>query len=407
MKIQDKMRQDWDRRASVDARYWVAATQEADVESYERSAQNDTEAFLAGLAPHLAPRAEGAAYAGSLLDLGCGIGRMTALLAPHFGEVVGVDVSEVMIREARALHAGVGEGLRFEVNSGADLGAFADQSFQVVCSYSVLAHLPPDVVEAYFCEVGRALAEGGVFRYQFWVTPDPQAAAHPTDDNTLNIHVYDEAHLARLHARAGLTEVAREEIDYLDPLLNLRPVWITARRDTPPAAASPVEREVGEGLSEEELRMEYELMLYLSAKHMERGELEQAEPILERATHLAPRLPDAYLQWVELRLALDDLRGVRLLLVELLKHAPEHLEARLFLAQVLVASEEFSEALEALTPLATTAPLAASLSDDQRDTCARLRREAEVGKRERVRENARAQRERAQEGRRARAQRRR
>lgn len=406
MKIQDKMRLDWDRRASVDARYWVAATQEADVESYDRSAHTDTEAFLSGLAPHLAPREEGAAHAGALLDLGCGIGRMTALLAPHFGEVVGVDVSEVMIREARALHEGVA-GLRFEVNSGADLSSFGDGSFSVVCSYSVLAHLPPDVVEAYFCEVGRALRDGGVFRYQFWVTPDPDGAVHPTDDNTLNIHVYTQAHLAELHARAGLEEVAREEIDYLDPLLNLRPVWLTARRAAAPAAAAPVEREVGEGLSSDELQMEYELMLYLSAKHMERGEGEQAEPILERATQLAPHLPDAYLQWVELRLGLDDLRGVQLLLRELLKHRPDHAEARLFLAQVLAACDDFTGALEALAPLDPAGDLSAALTDEQRDTCARLRREAEAGKQARIRENARLQRERAQEGRRARAQRRR
>jgi len=404
--IQDKMRLDWDRRASVDARYWVAATQEADVESYERSARTDTEAFLAGLAPHLPPRAAGAPYAGAALDLGCGIGRMTALLASHFGEVVGVDVSEVMIQEARALHGDV-PGLRFEANSGADLSALGDGAFGVVCSYSVLAHLPPDVVEAYFCEVGRVLAPGGVFRYQLWVSPHADGAVHPDDDNTLNIHVYDEAHLARLHACAGLEEVAREEIDYLDPLLNLRPVWLTARRRAAPAAAPRVAREVGAGPSSEELRMEYELMLYLSAKHMERGELAQAEPILERATRLAPHLPDAYLQWVELRLSLDDLRGVQTLLTELLRHAPEHREARLFLAQAQLASDAPSEALETLAPLTPPAPLAAALSDEERETCARLRREAEASKLARARESARLQRTRAQEGRRARAQRRR
>ena len=42
MKLQDKMRQDWDRRASVDPYYWVAATQEADLQSYQDSAGKDT-----------------------------------------------------------------------------------------------------------------------------------------------------------------------------------------------------------------------------------------------------------------------------------------------------------------------------------------------------------------------------
>ena len=43
MKIQEKMRRDWDRRADADPYYWVAATQEADLESYHASAERDSE----------------------------------------------------------------------------------------------------------------------------------------------------------------------------------------------------------------------------------------------------------------------------------------------------------------------------------------------------------------------------
>lgn len=354
MKIQDKMKRDWDRRASVDAHYWVAATQEADLESYEASALNDTQALISGLKPHL-PSLESEGKGRAVLDLGCGIGRMTALLTPHFEQVVGVDVSEVMIERARELHSSedtkIDSKLSFEVNSGSDLGAFQDCAFDVVCSYSVLAHLPADVVAAYFCEVGRVLEQGGVFRYQFWVSPTPEGALHPSDDNSLNIHVYDEAHLATLHERAGLEEVGREEIDYLDPVLNLKPLWITARKVGEAHQSEALEREVGEGLTDEELRMEYELMLYLSVKHIERGELALAEPILERATHLAPQWPEAYMQWVEVRLQQDDLNGVQLLLSELLKHTPEHVQARLFLAQLALTAEEFNEAHAYLSPL--------------------------------------------------------
>ena len=39
---------------------------------------------------------------GRLLDVGCGPGSLTHLLAPHFAEAVGVDASEPMVREARA-----------------------------------------------------------------------------------------------------------------------------------------------------------------------------------------------------------------------------------------------------------------------------------------------------------------
>ena len=370
MKLQDKMKRDWDRRASVDAHYWVAATQEADLDSYERSARHDTMALIEGLKPHLTTLQSGG-RGGSILDLGCGIGRMTSLLTPHFERVVGVDVSEVMIERARELHEvssdTEGASLSFYVNSGTELEAFEEGSFEVVCSYSVLAHLPADVVMAYFLEVSRVLEQGGLFRYQFWVTPDVDGAIHPSDDNSLNIHVYDEAHFLRLHSGAGLEVIDREEIDYLDPILNLRPVWVTARKvGAPSEALEDLNREVSEELSEDELRMEYELMLYLSIKHLERDELPQAEEVLQRATHLAPAWPEAYLQWVELRLQQDDLSGVTILLEELLKHIPEHIQARLFLAQIAVASEQLKESqvqLNALTPLLLETP--ESLTEDE------------------------------------------
>lgn len=37
------------------------------------------------------------------MDLGCGTGQNTRLLAPHFQKVVGIDVSESQVEEARAL----------------------------------------------------------------------------------------------------------------------------------------------------------------------------------------------------------------------------------------------------------------------------------------------------------------
>lgn len=388
MKLQDKMKRDWNRRASVDAYYWVAATQEADLESYERSAQNDTIAFIEGLKVHLDALKVGK-KGRSILDLGCGIGRMTSLLTPYFEQVVGVDVSEVMIERARQLHGHVGDALSFRVNSGTDLGSFTAGSFEVVCSYSVLAHLPSDVVSAYFKEVSRILEQGGYFRYQFWVTSQANMAIHPSDDNSLNIHVYDEAHFLNLHTEAGLEIIDRVEIDYLDPVLNLKPVWVTACKVSAPIQQeNRIDRDVSDELSEDELRMEYELMLYLSIKHLEREEIAQAEEILQRATHLAPQWSEAYLQWVELRLQQDDLSGVTLLLEELLRHIPKHIQARLFLAQIAVASELFKEAkihLDALGDLLTTTPDTLSEEEveafeESRQLYLGLLQEAEIGR---------------------------
>ena len=333
MDIREKMKRDWDRRAEADPYYWVAATEDADLQSYQDSALNDTQNFLEGLAPHRTNDR------GKVLDLGCGIGRMTSLLTPHFDEVFGVDVSEHMINTARSIHSKV-NNLHFATNSGADLSAFETESIDVVCSYSVLAHLPSDVVQAYFQEVGRALKVDGLFRYQFWVGPE----MHPSDDNTLSIHVYDEKHLAHLHEVAGLQECARDEIDYFDPILKLKPVWITARKVRHGTQAVSIDREVSDTPSEEEAVMEYDLLIYLASKHSDRGERAEAEAILERASHFQPKREEAYLHWAALRLESDDLKGALLLLEALTTVCPTSMEGWLFRAQASMAEDDLANA---------------------------------------------------------------
>lgn len=332
------MRRDWDRRAKVDPRYWVAATQEADEQSYVESAERDTAALLAGLGDRVPASAR-------VLDLGCGIGRMTAPLAGHFAAVVGVDVSPAMIEQARALHGTV-ENLRFEANSGADLGAFADDSFELVFSYSVLPHLPPPVVEAYFREVNRVLVADGWLRYQFWIGPERRMA----DNDTLNIRVYDPERFRALNREAGFSVVEIEEIDYFDPVLELKPVWVTARRVGAPSDGAVTALAAGGAeASDEERSLEYGLLLYLAVKHGERGERADAERVLEEATACDPSRPEAWITWATHRLEQDDVRGARLILETLTENAPELGQGWLFRAQVATADEDFADARAALT----------------------------------------------------------
>ena len=52
-----------------------------------------------------------------VLDLGCGIGRVSAALAPRCRSVLGLDVSPKMVAEARRRHGAV-PGLRFDTTPG-------------------------------------------------------------------------------------------------------------------------------------------------------------------------------------------------------------------------------------------------------------------------------------------------
>lgn len=79
----------------------------------------------------------------SALDFGCGIGRLTEPLREHFRSVVGLDMSEEMIRQASGRLKGH-DGIRFVVNTTADLAVFSDASFDFVNEFVVFQHMRPE-----------------------------------------------------------------------------------------------------------------------------------------------------------------------------------------------------------------------------------------------------------------------
>ncbi len=334
MNIKDKMRRDWDRRAQVDPYYWVAATEAADAASYAASATHDVAALLDGLSGRVHENAR-------VLDLGCGIGRLTAPLAASFAEVVGVDVSVEMVEKAKALHDGV-ERCRFEANSGTDLSGFATESFDLVVSYSVLPHLPPAVVASYFVEINRVLKPGAWFRFQFWIGPRQQQAAN----DTLGIRVYDAVAFGALCQASGFEQAEVEEIDYLDPVLNLKPVWINARKVGPATDTTGLLGEEGGGVDEEAL--EHALLMYLAVKHQERGEIDDAERVLETALQIAPTRVEAYVQWAAIRIERDDLKGAAMLFEALTEKVPTSAIGWLYRARIACSTDRFRTALSHL-----------------------------------------------------------
>ncbi|WP_432499043.1 methyltransferase domain-containing protein [Kineococcus auxinigenes] len=96
----------------------------------------------------------------SLLDVGCGVGTLTADLAAHLapGRVVGVDASADVLAAAR--EAADARGVVVEL-AVADAGAlpFADGEFDVVHAHQVLQHLPDPV--AALREMRRVCRPGG------------------------------------------------------------------------------------------------------------------------------------------------------------------------------------------------------------------------------------------------------
>ncbi|MDX2501906.1 MAG: methyltransferase domain-containing protein [Deltaproteobacteria bacterium] len=101
--------------------------------------------------------------ADSVLDLGCGTGVLTRMIADRLdskagGVSVGIDAAAKMILVARKKRGR--ENCRFEVMAAEDL-SFEDQSFDAVVSSLFFHHVPLDLKEKALSESFRILRPGG------------------------------------------------------------------------------------------------------------------------------------------------------------------------------------------------------------------------------------------------------
>jgi len=97
-----------------------------------------------------------------VLDVGCGVGRWSSMLAARGAAVTGVDLSPTMIAEAnrRAAETGVANRCRFLVQDLARLDAGA--KFDLVLAVTVLQHiLDPHALRAAVQRMSDHLAPGG------------------------------------------------------------------------------------------------------------------------------------------------------------------------------------------------------------------------------------------------------
>jgi SAM-dependent methyltransferase len=100
-------------------------------------------------------------------DVGCGTGRVTAVLATLGLDPVGVDLSPAMIDRARRACP----ALRFQVGSMLDLDLADGSLGGVLANYSII-HLPWELRPAAFAEFHRVLRPGGELMLTFQVGSD-------------------------------------------------------------------------------------------------------------------------------------------------------------------------------------------------------------------------------------------
>jgi SAM-dependent methyltransferase len=170
--------------------------------------------------------AQGILFArGAALDFGCGVGRLTQALAPHFARAVGVDISPGMLDVASRRNR-FPERVSYVSNQTADLRAFQDGMFDFLVSLIVLQHLPPDIAVGYLREFFRVLAPAGVLVFQLpshrrrpVVMPDdayraslavcgvPDRGVGPSEEITLEVAITNQSAIEWSRRVFGLLRV--------------------------------------------------------------------------------------------------------------------------------------------------------------------------------------------------------
>lgn len=104
---------------------------------------------------------------GKVLDLACGVGGFSFLLEDMGHEVVGLDISDFLLKRARAYARERGSRVEFVKGDARNL-PFEDESFDYVLflGNSVVHFTPPELSQV-FKEVGRVLRPGGLFIIQY------------------------------------------------------------------------------------------------------------------------------------------------------------------------------------------------------------------------------------------------
>jgi SAM-dependent methyltransferase len=174
--LDEKMRADWNRRAATEASamYYVIHTFDGSRELFYASGEKHWLDMLNALAKVGVTEVKGVA-----VELGCGMGRMTGWMAPHFRKLYALDISDEMLAKAPKL-----PNVAYMSTIAMP---FIMPPVDFVLSFLVLQHMPKASAWAYVESAQSILKPGGIFCSQLHMTAVP---VDRSDDDTLLVRGY-------------------------------------------------------------------------------------------------------------------------------------------------------------------------------------------------------------------------
>jgi len=146
-----QMRRDWDARATLDPWHYVLFRPEG---NWREEGAAELDCLQASLKLEIGS-------SDRVLEIGCGVGRLTWTLARRGREVWALDISSEMLERAKE-HLSDRTNVRFILGDGTTLRGVPSASVDLVFSALTLTHLPHrSLLVGYLDEAVRVLAHGG------------------------------------------------------------------------------------------------------------------------------------------------------------------------------------------------------------------------------------------------------
>ncbi len=215
----EAMKRDWDDRARENAKWYInTVKKDQSDDEFDATGRPEVDNFV--LADPILARGRDLKSL-RLLEIGCGIGRMTKRLAASFGEVHATDVSAEMVNRARERLRNCANVFLHET-SGVDFAALPNDYFDVIFSVYVFQHVPDaSVIHSNIRDACRTLKPGGLFKFQVCGIDHEAYARMPKDTWT-----------GALFADADIRRAARESNTKLVSILGYgtQYCWVILRK---------------------------------------------------------------------------------------------------------------------------------------------------------------------------------
>ncbi len=217
----------WDKRADEDPFFFVdsrMAFRRTDVKQFWADGERDLDALLSALGECIDPQDH-------VVEIGCGVGRLTRVISLRAASVRALDASERMLERAKQLNPSLAN-VEWLLGDGSTLAGIGAASVDACISHVVFQHIPdPQVTLSYVRELGRVLRPGGWAAFQ--ISNDPRV------HSPMGV-------LAR--ARAGaLAVIGRYPRGQNDPRWRGSMIELSDLRKAAADGSMGVERVVGEG----------------------------------------------------------------------------------------------------------------------------------------------------------------